>query len=290
MTATLERGASSTSTRGVAKPNFRLPVARSKKSPLMVVISALVVFASIAIFASIYAAAGHQTPVLIVTRTIEQGQPITGGDLGQASASISGGVIAIPVADAPELSGKRAAVTIPSGSLLTAGDVTGSPAIATGDAVVGLALKPGQLPSVGLTAGDRVMIIQTASPGTPLNGIADSAAGPAASTADSAADAQPSTATPSDSDGATPGVGGTTGVLVSDAAVFDVEIPPAANSSDDSILVSVEVATTLATDVSTAAAADQVSLVLLPNEPSGQAAGGTGRAGGKGAATAGGSS
>jgi hypothetical protein len=289
MTATLERGASSTSTRGAPKSNFRLPVARSKKSPLMAVISALVVFGSIAVFASIYAAAGHQTPVLIVTRTIEQGQPITGGDLSQASASISGGVIAIPVADAPELSGKRAAVTIPSGSLLTAGDVTGAPAIASGDAVVGLALKPGQLPSVGLTAGDRVMIIQTASPGTPLNGIADSAAD-SDSAASSAADAQSSAATSSDSDGATPSVGGATGVLVSDAAVFDVEVPTAGNSADDSIMVSVEVATTLATDVSTAAAADQVSLVLLPNEPSGHGAGGTGRAGGRGTATAGGSS
>jgi hypothetical protein len=285
MTATLERGAASTSTRGVPKSNFRLPVARSKKSPLMAVISALVVFASIAVFATIYAAAGHQTPVLIVTRTIEQGQPITGGDLGQASASISGGVIAIPVADAPELSGKRAAVTIPSGSLLTAGDVTGAPAIATGDAVVGLALKPGQLPSVGLTAGDRVMIIQTASPGTPLNGIADSAASSAAdSAAGSAADAQSGAATASDS------VGAASGVLVSEAAVFDVEVPTAANSADDSILVSVEVATTLATDVSTAAAAGQVSLVLLPNEPSGRAAGSTGRADGKGAATPAGSS
>jgi hypothetical protein len=287
MTATLERGSSSTPTRGVPRSNFRLPVARSKKSPLMAVISALVVFASIAVFASVYAAAGHQTPVLIVTRTIEQGQPITGGDLGQASASISGGVIAIPVADAQELSGKRAAVTIPSGSLLTAGDVTGAPAIAAGDAVVGLALKPGQLPSVGLTAGDLVMIIQTASPGTPLNGIADSDSDSASG---SAADAQSSAAASSDSDGATPDVGGATGVLVSEAAVFDVEVPTAANSADDSILVSVEVATTLATDVSTAAAADQVSLVLLPNDPSGQAAGGTGSAGGKGVATSAGSS
>jgi hypothetical protein len=286
MTATLERGATSTSTRGAPKSSFKLPVARSKKSPLMAVISALVVLASIAVFATIYGAAGHQTPVLIVTRTIEQGQPITGGDLGQASASISGGVIAIPVSDAPELAGKRAAVTIPSGSLLTAGDVTGSPGIAAGDAVVGLALKPGQLPSVGLTAGDRVMIIQTASPGTPLSGVADSAA---ESAGGSTADAQ-STATESDSDGAAPGVGGATGVLVSEAVVFDVEVPVAAGSTDDSILVSVEVATTLASAVSTAAAADQVSLVLLPDAPSGPAAGDSGGAGGTGAATTGGSS
>jgi hypothetical protein len=277
MTATLERGTSTNPTRRTPKPTFRLPVARSRKSPLMAVISALVVFASIAIFATVYAGAGHQTQVLIVTRTIEQGQRITGSALGQASASISGGVSSIPVADAPELSGERAAVTIPSGSLLTTGDVTGAPAIAAGDAVVGLALKPGQLPTVGLAPGDRVMIIQTASPGTPLSGLA-------ASGGDSSADSDSSSATTGSSpDGAESVAGGSSGVLVSEARVFDVESPAAGDSSADSLLVSVEVATTLAADVSTAAAADQVSLVLLPDAPSEPTAGATGGSDGQGA-------
>ncbi len=115
----------------------------------MAVLSALLVFVSIAAFTTVYASANHQQTVLIVTRTIEQGQPIVAQDLGQTSAAISGGVVPIPVSDASELSGRRAAVTIPSGSLLTVGDTTSGQPIPSGFAVVGMALKPGQLPSVG---------------------------------------------------------------------------------------------------------------------------------------------
>ena len=277
MTATLERGARTGRTRFAPKTTFRLPVARSKKSPFLAALSALVVFGSIAIFASLYATAGHQTQVVIVTTTIEQGQRITGSDLGQTGASISGGVTAIPVADASELSGERAAVTIPSGSLLTAGDVTGAPAIEPGDAVVGLALTPGQLPSSGLTTGDSVMIVQTASPGTALGAVANSSGDPSSDSPSGSSTAV------GNSDGAESGVGGATGVLVPAAVVFDVESPTAANSSD-SLLVSVEVASTLAAGVSTAAAADQVSLVLLPDGHSRQAAASTGGADTEGAA------
>ena len=134
----------------------------------MAVFSALLVFGSIAAFATLYASADHEQPVLIVTQTIEQGQRIMAGDLGQASAAISGGVVPIPVADAAELSGRRAAVTIPPGSLLTLADTTATQPISSGDAVVGMALKPGQLPAAGVEPGEQVMIIETEIPGTPL--------------------------------------------------------------------------------------------------------------------------
>jgi SAF domain len=205
----------------------------------MALASVVVVFVSIAGFAELYASANHQVAVLIVTQTIEQGQRVSGNDLGQTSADISGGVTPIPVSQASLLSGKRAAVTIPAGSLLTAGDVTVSPSIPAGDAVVGLALKPGQLPASGVEPGDRVMIIQTAAPGTPL-------------------------VTPNSTGSASGGSGASTGVLVPQARVSDVEAPPGNPSGAESQLVSVEVSSTVASAVSTAANADQVSLVLLP--------------------------
>ena len=212
----------------------------------MAVASAVVVFASIAAFAAIYSSANHQVEALIVTTTIEQGQPITANDLGQSGVAISGGVTAIPVADASELSGKRAAVTIPAGSLLTPADVTSSQPIASGDAVVGMALKAAQLPAAGVSSGDQVMVVQTASPGTPLS-------------------------TTGSTDSSTGASGASTGVLVAHASVFDVATPPANASGTVSELVSVEVPSTLAAAVSTAAAGDQVSLVLLPSVSAGSA-------------------
>jgi hypothetical protein len=117
--------------------------------------------------------------------------------------------------------------------------------------VVGLALKAGQLPSAGVEAGDQVMIVETAAPGTPL--------------------------TSSDPSGSS-----STGVLVPEATVFDVEVPPAGSASDASLLVSVEVSSTLAAAVSTAAVAGQVSLVLLPPRSVGSVGGGSGQATGGG--------
>jgi SAF domain len=217
----------------------RMPVVGRSRRPLLVVASGLLVVVSIAMFASLYSSANHQTTVLVVVNTIDQGQQITAGDLGQASVSISSGVVPIAVADAHQLSGKRASVTIPAGSLLTMADVSGGETVATGDAIVGIALKTGQLPAGGVKVGDHVMMVLTNSPGTPVTGM--------------------STAASSASSGEA-----TTGVLIPRAAVFGVDLPSANSSSGTSLLVSVEVPQAVAADVATAAAADQVSLVLLP--------------------------
>jgi hypothetical protein len=221
--------------------------------------SIAVISGSIAIFAETYASANHEVPVIVVTQTIQQGQLISGSDLGETSVAVTGGVVPIAVANAPELSGKRAAVTIPAGSLLVAGDVAGAPPIATGDAVVGMALKAGQLPASGVGPGDQVMIVETANSG---------------STADPSASADAASGNPAPS----------TGVLVPEATVYDVNSPPADSSSGASELVSVEVSDTLAPAVTTASAADQVSLALLAPQSasSGLSAAGSAQEGGPG--------
>ena len=211
----------------------------------MAVISALAVFASIAAFVTIYSSADHEVTVLIVAHSIQRGQLFTSSDLSQTEASISSGVTPIPVTDASQLSGKRASVTLPAGSLLTPADVSSGEQIAAGYAVVGLSLKDGQLPSGGVVVGDDVMVVQTASPGTPVSVAGDAT-----------------------SDGGT-------GVLVPDATVYGIALP-SASSSSDSQLVSVEVASTVSAAVATAAAAGQVSLVLLPSGSAGQSAGSMG--------------
>ena len=252
MTSLMEGKPREAPTRGGSKTGFRLPVTSRSRRPLVAIVSALLVFTSIAVFASVYSSANHQTPSLIVVQTIQEGQRISGTDLGQASVAISAGVSPIPVASAPLLAGKRAAVTIPAGSLLTLADVAGSAPIAAGEAVVGMALKDGEYPSAGVESGDQVMIVQSASPGAPATATAtDTGSG----------------------SGSQDGGGSATGVLVPQATVFDVG-PPSANSSDGaSLLVSVEVSRTLAAEVSTAASAGEVSLVLLPQGSGGQLGG-----------------
>ena len=128
MTSVLERGPSTAAPSPISRTG--LPTGQRMRHPALVLASVVLVFASIAGFAELYSSANHQVAVLIVTQTIDQGQRIVESDLGQTSAQISGGVHPIAVADAPGLIGQRAAVTIPAGSLLTAGDITDSPPIA----------------------------------------------------------------------------------------------------------------------------------------------------------------
>jgi len=224
----------------------------------MTVASALLVLVSIAIFATVYSSADHRVPVLIVRSTIQQGQRISADELGTADVASSGGLSPIPVFRASELAGRWAAVTIPAGSLLTAGDLSASRPLPGGSAVVGLALKDGQLPSTGVAAGDQVMIVQTLGAGSVLSG-ADNPGGVATGVGTGIAAATSS------------------GVLVAQASVFETATPTSSSSSGTTELVSVVVPSTLAAAVSTAAAASQVSVVLLPtgSAPSGGASGST---------------
>ncbi len=251
MTSLLERPARPTTTDG--RSQYRLPVVPRGRRPVVTVASALLVLASIAIFANLYSSAGHRVPVLVVTSTIQQGERIVSADLGTAQVASSGGLATISVSSADELSGTWAAVTVPAGSLLTRGDVTAQRPVSRGNAVVGLALKDGQLPSTGLVPGDEVMVVQTlgAAAVLPLAG----AAGGDGTTDGAGAGA---------ADGTDGGVPSSTGVLVGQATVFQTAVPSTTSASGASELVSVEVPSTLAAAVATAAAASQVSLVLLP--------------------------
>ena len=210
----------------------------------MTVASVLLVLASIAIFAGIYSSADHRVPVLTVVKTIHEGQPITGSDLGTADVATSANVAPIPVSGAAALSGTWAAVTLPAGSLLTLADVTTKRPLPIGSAVVGVTLKDGQLPSAGVEPGDLVMIVQTPVGGAVLP-VAGSGAG---ATAGSSATADASAI----------------GVLVAQATVFETATPSPSSASGAAELVSVEVPSTEAAAVASAAASSQVTLVLLP--------------------------
>lgn len=236
----------------------RLPAPVRVRRPMLAIGSVAVVIASVVIFVGIYSGATRQTSVVTVVRPVMQGQPITASALGVGSITVSGDIAPVPVAESALVLGKVAAVALVPGTLLTMADVSDAPVIKPGDAVVGVALKDGQLPAAGLVPGEQVMVVQTETPGTPVNGVvsvgspSSSSPTPTLSTGQGSAAAQAST-----------------GVLVPDALVHDVATPQPAASGSETELVSLEVSSTLAAQVSVAAAADQVSLVLLPQSAGG---------------------
>jgi hypothetical protein len=230
------------------------PSGRRDRRPLVLAASLALIGASVAGFVSVYASAGRTTPVVVLVHPMDQGQLFTSSDLGRAEVSVPTGVGTIPVSEASLLSGKRAATALPAGSLLTPGDLSSGPSITEGDAVVGLALKDGALPASGLSPGDPVLVVQTAAPGSALGSPTASGSSPVVGTSVTTSSGVEISGTASAGEG----------TLVPVATVFAVAQPDPSSSGGYALLVSIEVPSDDAAGVATAAAAGQVSLVLLP--------------------------
>jgi len=121
--------------------------------------------------------AGDRVPVLAVARTVYVGEAISDGDVRVARVAADPALQPIPAGDRDRVVGKLAAVELRPGSLLTADEVTGATVPGAGEQLVGLPVKPGQLPARGLVAGDRVLVVAT--PGEQTNASSsDAGAGP----------------------------------------------------------------------------------------------------------------
>lgn len=163
MTATMTR----TRTRDAPGSALRLaPVRRRRRSGLLA--ASLVLFtACTALFVSAYLRAGHQVAVLAVAKAVPQGGVVSADDLAVVRLSASGGLAPIAATSASEVVGRRAAVPLVPGSLLTMSEVTSAPTIDPDQAIVGVALRPSQLPSGGVSPGEEVDVVLTGVPGTP---------------------------------------------------------------------------------------------------------------------------
>lgn len=228
---------------------LRLDPVAHRRRPALAVGSLALVVACIAVFASVYLKAGSQVAVLAVDRSVPQGQVLTAADLTVAHISSDSGISTVPVADASEAIGRRAAEPLEPGTLLTQSELVTTFSPPAGQSIVGVSVKEGQLPASGVAPGETVDVILTGTPGDP-----DSA--PASPDATGDLQAAGATATT----GGQPTGAGT--VLVSDATVLEA-FPSPASSGSDAIDVSLLTASTLAPLVASASAADQVALVVV---------------------------
>ncbi len=103
--------------------------------------------------------------VLAARSTMPRGSLISAADLVTVRIGVDPAVHAIPADQAPALVGKRAALDISAGGLVTPEVVADQVVPPKGMTMVGLSLGNGLLPSSPLQAGDRVRIVQA--PSTP---------------------------------------------------------------------------------------------------------------------------
>ncbi len=103
---------------------------------------------------------GHRTSVLVVAKDVPAGGVITATDLTSSGVSADHSVSAIPASQSSEVVGRVAAERLVAGTLVVRAELADGPLVPSGDAVVGLALKPGMFPAA-LAAGERATLIVT---------------------------------------------------------------------------------------------------------------------------------
>lgn len=220
------------------------------RRPAMAVMSAVVVATCAALFAVIYVHASRLVAVVGVAQRIPQGQIVEVGDLRQVDISLASGVDVVPVADASAVIGKRASVTLLAGTLITLSEVGGAPELPSGQAIVGVDLKPGMMPAAGVEVGDSVLVVLTTPAGTAISGE------PSSSTSSS----HESRSSPSSSPSG--GAQSSAPNVIATATVVGVDTSPDGSGSGDSV-VSVDVPLAEAPLVADSSAAGQAALILV---------------------------
>jgi Flp pilus assembly protein CpaB len=209
-------------------PSRLRPRPRRIRIPLAI-LGLLLVMACALGFGTILTQVGQQHQVLVLAHPVDVGGVITASDLGLATVSTgTSGIAFITASKESTVIGRPAAVAMPAGAPLIAADLGSLPPPA-GQAVVAVLIKPGDAPP-SLAPGAAVWVVIT-TPETQSTGLS-----PSPTSATSAPLAATVTAVDTPSDSAI-----TQGVIVS------LSLP----SSD-------------VQTVTTAAAAGNVSLALVP--------------------------
>lgn len=215
---------------------------------------------------------------LLLTTTVPAGEQLSASDLASVSVSTGSGLGVIPTGAEPSVLGEIATTTLVAGSLLSPAELTTASPVPPGEALVGAALSPGELPATGLAPGEDVLVVLSGSTATTV--IAPSS-GPSEELLPDR--------TVSGSAQGSPGVGGLTpdelasaprGTVLGTAVVYavlggDGSSAPGGSSAS---AVSLELPLAEAPSVVAASAANEISLAVLANQPRGDKR--SGRAGG----------
>jgi len=213
----------------VEAPSRLRPRPRRIRVPLAILGLLLVVACALG-FGTVLTQVGRQYQVLVLSHPVDAGDVITASDLGLATVSTgTSGIAFITVAKESTVIGRPAAAAMPEGAPLIAADLGSLPPPA-GQAVVAVLIKPGDAPP-SLAPGAAVWVV-IATPQTQ------------SSTGGASSPATPATAPV--------------------AATVTAVDTPSDSAITQGVIVSLSLPTSDVQTVTTAAAAGNVSLALVP--------------------------
>ncbi|WP_240930645.1 SAF domain-containing protein [Isoptericola sp. BMS4] len=124
-----------------------------------------------------YQGASDAQDVLAVRTTVERGQVIEPDDLMTVPMTVDPALQPLPASQLDAVVGKRAALDLAAGGVVTADQVTETVLPAAGMSVVGLNLTASGLPADQVRVGDRVRVVLTSDT---VTGTGSTPAGPVA--------------------------------------------------------------------------------------------------------------
>lgn len=135
----------------------RLPVPPRERRPALAALAVLLILGGALTSAYLVMASGQRVSAIRISQPVAAGQQIPAGALEEVQIGNTG-IDYISWAERGRVTQAYAAVPLVKGALLTNGMVAQNDAATGGRVIVGLALKPGQLPAGGLRPGDRVSL------------------------------------------------------------------------------------------------------------------------------------
>ncbi|MGA5605161.1 SAF domain-containing protein [Streptomyces griseoincarnatus] len=140
-------------------------VSARRRRPGVIALSLALIAAGGAGVAVLLLQVGDRTEVVTVVRDVEVGQVLTEQDLGKASVALDPAVKAVRADEVESVVGKRAAVELKPGSLLSPSQVTKDSLVEAGEQLVPIGLKPEQVPATALVPGQKVQLVHVPAQG-----------------------------------------------------------------------------------------------------------------------------
>lgn len=134
------------------------PLPTRQKRPGYAALAIVLIVGLAALGAYFYSKAGQKTPVVVVVKDVPAGHVISREDL--STVNVAGGVTALAGSHIDSVVGEVATVELLPNTLLQRSMVTDASPLPASAAMVGVELRPGQLPATGLSAGAQVQVLQ----------------------------------------------------------------------------------------------------------------------------------
>ena len=140
---------------------MRIAPTKPRRNSTLIAVGVLLMVGCGLIAAVLQMKATSKTAVLSMTHEVPAGQVIRSSDLSTVSISGGQGLRVIAASDRSTVVGRTAGVSLMPGTLVSRSQLADGSTVTKGKVVIGLSLKPGQLPTSNLKAGDQVVVIET---------------------------------------------------------------------------------------------------------------------------------